>query len=266
MTFTRKSLFAGTLVTISFVWLSTYIPIPSGQIAGGFHITLAIEIVEAALYVFSALIFISSIQEFRNEMRKAYLTLAIGFCFLGLSQVQNPIFQALNQWASFWVLKGGLALPVLIASVLLFLGTKKFAELNNIKYSWASFGRIVLISALCAAVLHILPHRSDYNESLWGGWLNLSLTITSVSIVLLAYALAIALKIRKEAVATFVNPWAWLIIAYTVNLLANFQIPYFSLTSWYVPYVTLGFYDMWFLFAGLCILKAAYAFHTITER
>ena len=265
MTFTKKSLLVGILATVFLVWLSTYVPVPSGLTADGFHIALGIEIVEAVLFVFAAFVFVSSISEFKNEMRVAYSLLAIGFSILGLSQLQNPIFQALNLWESPWTLFGGMSFPAFIASTLIFLGTRKFARLCNLQCSWASFGKVLLVSILTAVVLHIVPHSAETESGYIWGWFSLTLALVAFTIVQLSYSLSMAVVVRGAIGATFVNAWAWLIIAYAVSLFACLQVPYFTLSSWYNPYVIQGYFDLVFVLAGACVVVAAYAFRRTAE-
>lgn len=84
--------------------------------------------------------------------------IAIAMMLIAIATVQTTVISGYALWETPWVKYGGLSYPYLIATIILYGGTRSFARLVDVR-GWLTRYRVVMPVVVVACMLStILPH------------------------------------------------------------------------------------------------------------
>jgi hypothetical protein len=225
---------------------------------------LVVNAAVVVLFIGASIVFIAGWGEFTTRLKKAYTILCSGLTLYGLSQFQIPLLLILNQLDSFWAQYGFIILPFLTGVILLYLGLRSFAHILEIKSTWTSVWRTILVAIGLAILSSFIPHIAlpmpeiafDISVGLvvFGSWLT-------------AAAAILAFKIKLVAGIVYANPMAWLVLAFMTLLVlgGHYVVTQATISEdhWYRQSATdLAMY----IVAGLFFIRSGYGFSTLLSQ
>lgn len=104
----------------------------------------------------AAWFFVSGLDNFKAELRKAYVLLCIAVVAFGFSQSQLVLVAYLD--AIWWLTNGLFTLPYLLSFIFFFRGMRQFAKTLDIKTRWTSWWWAITASLAGAIVVILLPY------------------------------------------------------------------------------------------------------------
>lgn len=129
------------------------------------HVRLALTVFMAACFCASALLYVLDLTVFRSSLRVAYRWFSAGNILFALAMLQWPVIVLSGQERSFWALSGMVALPFLLATLLMYVGMRRFALLLGIK-SIATSGLLTAALVAGGAVASgFLAHWFAFNNT-----------------------------------------------------------------------------------------------------
>ncbi|HYH75237.1 MAG TPA: hypothetical protein VD735_04735, partial [Candidatus Saccharimonadales bacterium] len=116
----------------------------------------AILVAQAVLSVSALPFFLRARQHFKGGFRRIYILLGAGIGLLGVAQLQTVIV-ALTGFL-FWVDSGLIAVAFILATILIFISMRRFAQLLHLRTHWTSLGWVGLAAFLAAGVTGFVPY------------------------------------------------------------------------------------------------------------
>lgn len=229
-----------------------------------FHTLFAISLVVMALHAGAAILLTSKPEAFRARLRTAYLLYCWGFVALGFTFLQTPLLSLLDLWDSVYVESGIVAVPFLAAALLLFFGSRLFAQIIGIKNFWTSFWAATLSAFAVAGLMFVVPHPYVGVDDLSAEG---SAAITSLLMVYLLFAAILTLLIKRKTNLSMSRATGWLFLVLVASAVAGLQHTvlgiYLEKDHWYQSY---GLSFLPHVIAGLLALKAGYDFSRIDSQ
>ncbi|HJQ08233.1 MAG TPA: hypothetical protein VJ836_01985 [Candidatus Saccharimonadales bacterium] len=143
-------------VSLALALISFFIPVAPGvNSPAEAHWRTAVAIVVSTLLFGAALSFLRGLKGFKTNLRVAYILLAVGIITMSLAFFQLPIFGIFNLWETDWVDAGGAILPFGFATILVYLGARKFAKTLQVRSKLKSFWLVFAVTTVFTVLLGI---------------------------------------------------------------------------------------------------------------
>ncbi len=202
------------------------------------------------LHLGAALLFLAGLSGFKDRFRNAYQLICGGLVLYGFSLLQFPVLAALNLWQGAWAVNGGKSLPLLLGSLIIFVGLRMFARGVNVKGPLITFWALLSIPIL-ASFAGLLVEDSVRVQFI----ANVASTLMAIWLV------PLTLQIRRAAGPAYSNALLWFSIALAINAFAQ-GLP----AAIIFLHVTEGaFSAIPFAIAGILFVIAGNAFTKISE-
>ena len=227
-----------------------------------FQFPLAANILMAILHLGAALLFILSLSVYKAKLRLAFMGIVSGILLIGIGTVQLPILDALDLWATPYVLYGFIALPFLLSGLVLYFGASSFGRLVGVKNVLTSRLLVILTAVALSIFSTILPHVQTTTPEL-------SYDITNaIYMWILVFDLSAAtifLTLRGHIGAHYRAAMTWLGLA----LLSSVTCIVIAMMDTYLSSETRSAFTLalncMVVVAGLAWLKAGYTFTKTKE-
>lgn len=244
--------------------VSLLVPVPEARSWVNFHSYLGLSLVTAVLYIGASLLFIKGLDGFTDKLKRAYIFICIGFSLFGFAQIELPVLISLDQLDSLWRQSGIIGLPFVAAVICLYIGTRIFSHLFNIRdftttIWFATLGPVSLIM-----LFSVLPHAPISGKEVVYDASNAVSVWNFFTAGLCAFFIY---RVRKVAGVAYINALAWLAVTFTlmtvtagiyliaVSVLGDGQTELIAALT----LVPLGL-------AGAVLLRSAYAFNYISAN
>jgi hypothetical protein len=109
------------------------------------------------LTVGAAWLFWTALPAFKSELRRAFVLICAGVSLLGLSMLEQPVFQIFNL-QRFPVVSLIFPLPILVAATLFQAGDVAYTRLLGVKNWWASAQPVIFGAVILSVITWLLPH------------------------------------------------------------------------------------------------------------
>jgi hypothetical protein len=191
------------------------IPIPDSWHGdwAGFHIPFALSAVIAFLQCGTAVLFLSGLSAYKNELRIAYIMLVISIVLTAVSMMQLPIVSGFNLWQTFWATSGLIVMPFVLSGLVAYLGIRKLAQLVKVQTIfmklWVTIPLVLLVTYLSI----FLPHAPSQSTEIT---FDSSVAITVWATMLYLIAAIITLRVAKHIGEHYKNAMQWLATALLV--------------------------------------------------
>lgn len=212
--------------------------------------------IAVAIFSISAIpLFIFGLQDFKQNLRKAFVFICIGIALYSLSPLQFPA-------VSFFHLEalantGIVVLPYIVAVSFIFWGVRRFGKVLQLRSFWFSPIWAFVAASVIAVLVGFLPHvHTDIPPAAFA-------TVNGLNLwcgMILYFAVNGLLHVRKAAAARYHTALTWLIAGVSVNVFAaihftavNLMIP---ADNWYAVYSP----QIPALIGAFLFIRAGYAF------
>lgn len=260
----RKTAASILSFSILLACMSFFVPaVASAQNPLQTHWRTAIAMFIGVLFTTGVIWFSGSIKSFRASLRTAYKLALIGIIILSVSFFQLPILGLLDLWGSLWATAGGVVLPFIFATLLMYMGMRRFAmtlQINNpIMRPLVAFPVAITSTALVwFAAQYWVQYKLD--------GIDVYITAVSWTAIFAIFSAILVLKIKntisqyyKPAMSSLGHVFIGLSTAAIIEVLTT------TFTSTEIPYDTYGAYLWPFAVCGLLLLRAGYTFQTLQQ-
>ncbi len=225
-----------------------------------FHLPLFLSGAMASVYISAAILFLTSMRDYKAKLRMTYLMISIGIVANALGTLQLAIINAFNLIETPWAQSGGVIVPFMLSGIALYAGMRQLAHLVEAKTIFAK-ASIILPAVLVLSIASIfLPHVASNTPEIATDISNAILVW--VGLLDLAAAL-IALKLRTHVGAHYTNAIAWMFIALvgsSIVVAAAFIAALIAPVSGSVDAIDV-YVNVASVLVGLLYIQAGYAFH-----
>lgn len=223
----------------------------------GFRFLLVASAITTVLHFGAAILFSSSLEAYKSQLRAAYICIALGVVCIALGTLQLPILSWFNLWDSAWVQKGGVTAPFLIAGVGLYAGARLFGRLVHAKTILTRAVVVLFGIVLLTFLVSLLPHTASPVPELE---FDLANAVVLLDAFLMGASALIVLRIKNQIGEHYINAMAWLftaLVSGTVILLLAVIDSFLTNSDQDVTNQIITFLAA---AAGLIWLRAGYAF------
>jgi hypothetical protein len=148
---------------IALAFASYFVPAASGvylEHITAHHVRLALTVAMTVSFYGSAYLLLRGVGVFKSTLRAAYRWFAIGNILFGFAMLQWPII-VIGGWEfSFWAVSGVVVVPFLLATLLMYIGMRRFALLLGVRSIITSrlWTTVIIMGAAAASavVAHIV--------------------------------------------------------------------------------------------------------------
>ena len=130
-----------------------------------FRLSLLSSVVLASLDLGAALLFLVSLRAYKAEMRRAFTWLSAGIILVATGTLQIAIINAFSWLDTIWVTSGGIVLPYLLSSLLLYWGVRKFVRLVGMNTALLRASIVIPAVAVVSVLSTLLPHVSGHQST-----------------------------------------------------------------------------------------------------
>lgn len=253
------------IIAVAFVaaTLTLAIPTPIDNSWLSFHTYLGLAFATTILYVGASALFAKALPNFTPTLQRAYFLICAGIVLLGIAQLQLPVLIWLGQVDGLWYETGLIALPYLAALVALFAGTRTFAHLFGVKNLTTRWWFLLLVFALCAFLLSLMPHaKPPIDETAFDS----ANAFTVLNVTFMWFVAGHVLQVKRVASASYANALAWLFIGFAISTFSGvgfiILLMIFGQQLWYVTALIVLLPST---IVGLCLVKAAYSFNATAK-
>lgn len=186
---------------------------------------------QGVLALGAAWFFLSSLESFKPNLRKAYILLCIGVAAFGISQAQLVPVSYLN--AQWWLSNGFFTLPYMTSFIFMFMGMRQFVKAIEFKTRWVSLPIASATSIGVALLLAIVPHAPSPLSSSQYATVVIFTTIVSI---FFAFAAGAAFALRREIGQLYVKGLTWLATGLVVGVIGGLHyvfVEMFVRVDWY---------------------------------
>jgi len=247
------------VVALSAGAIITQIPVPAawqGSTAA-FHLPLAGYTIMACLHVGAAVSFLTTLGVYKAQLRRAYLAIAAGIVVIAVGTLQVSIIGDLNAWHSAWVVRGGLILPFLCSSLILYLGIRYFAQLVGAKSILSRAMLIVPVAMIMSIAATFLPHVAttvpEIGFAIGNG-------ITAWSGLLILAAAMLVLDVKQHIGVHYTHAMTALSLPFFTSFIILAVQFVHTLTSTSTTDLTSSLITIMAIVSGILWLRAGYAF------
>lgn len=129
---------------------------------------LAAPVFLLALHIGMVWFFVSSLRDFKPELKHAYLLISLAVVNSGIAAAQFPLTGALELTALPVFAYGGFVVPFAVSCVLIYLGLRIFARQLDVRSAWLDWRVVVPVTVGFVALAVLLPHPAPVaNEAFY---------------------------------------------------------------------------------------------------
>lgn len=250
------------ILTILGFIVSFLMPLPSSWVgdASSFHWALANSVLYTFLHIGGALLFVVGIGAYKEKLKVAYITIALGIVLVGAGLAQVVLLNIFGLIETPWVQYGGVMLPFLIAGLAIYFGTCSMAKLVGVKTFILKFPVILLLIVVGITITTLLPHNTSPLPEMF---FDISNAISVWDLVLYTSSLAIVLQIKDHVGTHYTKAMAWLAIGLIGSVVITSFVLIATLVTGAGPYGIL--LDVIVIIGGCLYLKAGHSFAKTKE-
>ncbi|HSE61807.1 MAG TPA: hypothetical protein VLA88_05955 [Candidatus Saccharimonadales bacterium] len=126
-----------------------------------FRWPLAMILVAAVLQVGSAILILKGVQRYKSRLRTAFAFIAIAMVLVAIATVQTTVVSGYALWEMPWVKYGGLSYPYLISAIILYGGTRSFAQLVDVRGRLTLYRVVLPVVTIACIISTMLPHAAS---------------------------------------------------------------------------------------------------------
>ena len=223
------------------------------------RVSLAFSVAVVLLSILAIPLFLSGLEHFKVELRKAYVKLCIGIGLLGLAQIQLPLVSLYE--VSFWADFGLIGIPYLVSIIFIFISIRSLSNLLDIKSIWRSWLLALSTTLVVSIIVAFLPHLGGLTDELSYDLANAVIIWDSVFITFTAI---LAYMIGRKIGVVYEKSMTWLFSAFAVLSFAAWHYVavrlLFTAGDWYFDY---SIVIVPFIFGALNFIIAGYTFGAI---
>lgn len=251
------------LLAIIIVSFSFYLPTPETNEWLSFHTYLAVTIAISVLNVGASIHLIMGLESFSARFKRSYVLIGVGFSLLGLSLLQLPVVIYFGGLEDFFRNTGLVAVPIVAALVILFLGMRNFTRLFGIKNLTTSVWFAFVTPVILGVLFSFVPHEPTATRELDFDVAN-AFSVLNSFIVFLGFLQT--LQVRRVAGSIYTRALSWLAAVFGTMTIAGIgyltALMVFGDEQWFA----VGAFPLLpTLLASLLLVGASYAFNQITE-
>jgi hypothetical protein len=172
MTNTRHNHFYSVYVISAliaiFALISYFVPAASGvylEHTTAHHVRLTLTVIMTVSFYGSAYLLLKGVGLFKSTLRAAYRWFAIGNILFGFAMLQWPII-VIGGWEfSFWAVSGVVVIPFLLATLLMYIGMRRFALLLGVRSIITSRLWSTVVVFVFAAASAVVAHFVASNNT-----------------------------------------------------------------------------------------------------
>lgn len=255
----RTILIGTLLLTLIATVVSFFVPVPNSWPLSDleFYLPFAANAIMACFYIGAAVLFMTNLDVYKTKLRQAYTGIALSSVIIGLGMLQISIIGALDAWRSAYVLGGGMMLPFLVATIMMYLSIRRLSLLTRTEHLFAHAWLALPVATAAAFGSTLLPHvpvtltESNFDKGI---------AVIMFSATLLALCAIIVRAVGKQSGAIYTRPLTWLVAALLVSgITLAIQCVYYLITTDYDHIVT-RINNIVGIVSGIIWLRAAYAF------
>jgi hypothetical protein len=230
-----------------------------------FHapIELQAELIGVILHLGAAILFISSLSNFKTLLRVAYVCISVASVLASLGALQLPLVTALGGLNSAWVTSGLVGVPFMLAMLLNYSGTHIAANLFKIKSLVNKPWFVALVAAVAGISAVALPRMLGAMD----GKLDPSPGIFAFLGTIYLCIAILVFRIKGEASKRYSTSLGWLAITFlfaslslTQNLVVKLLLP---VDHWYAHSV---FISLGNVLPAIAVIIAAYSFARLGQH
>lgn len=222
-----------------------------------FYLPFAANIIIAVLYIGAAIVFTTNLDVYKEKLRRAYTIIAISIVLVGLGTLQFSIIAVLDAWRSAYVLGGGMMLPLLLASILLYIAIRRLVLLVGAKHLFTRAWLAIPLSLFIAYATSFLPHITvALNEVTFD---------TGVGVIFFAASLLyiagiLTYSIRNHVGVVYQKPMLWLAWALFISSLTMAIQGIYTLITTDYDHILTRLNNIITITSGILWLRASYSF------
>lgn len=227
-------------------------------------ISLQAELIGAVLHLGAAVLFISSLRNFKTLLRVAFICISVGLSLASLGALQLPLVLALGGLDSMWVTSGAIGIPFMLAMLLNYSGTHIAANLFKIKHVVNRPWFVALIGVLAGISAVALPRALGMTE---GKIDPLPGVLAFLGSIYLCIAILV-MRIKSEASKRYSTSLRWLSLTFLFaslslahNLVVKLLLP--ADDSYYTQSI---FTSLGNVLPAIAIVVAAYSFARLGQH
>lgn len=218
---------------------------------------LAAPVFMIVLHAGMAWFFLSSLKNFKKELKKAYLFITLAVINSGLAATQFPITSAFKLHDHPAFAYGGFMLPFAFSCLLIYLGLRIFAKQLDVRSVWLDWRLFVGVAVAAVALVVLLPHPSVVaNESFYdlaAGAMAMAVAVSLANAVL-------SLQIVRRMTDLYRTAMRWFFALQIVVIVGSLNYCIFLLFSGELLGTEALFTILPFMFLELTWLQAGYTF------
>ena len=222
---------------------------------------LGVPLLLAALHIGVMWLFMSSLRDFKPELRKAFLYISIGLAAALFSGMLYPVLFTYPDLFNLAVFRYGGFVPFFFVMVFFFyLGIRLLAKLLGSRSWLISPGLYLSLQGVIALVIVFLPHAYVADEPFFDLSVlsfALSATITVGTLVLTIYSIRKLTGMYARAMVWFAAALGDIIIASVIFALAVFMTGAMSATQLSLAAAPFGPSELFLLISGYVFRKSA---------
>jgi hypothetical protein len=204
----RKSLGYSAAVLIAAICSLPVIVIPS-SFSFWDRLFIAAPIFILATALLNCWFYLSSLQNFKPQLRRVFIYFCVGSIVLGVQFVHFISIRLLHQEQDSLYKYGGLTIFASIALLAIYIGLRKYARILGIQSHFTSAGLIVGVQAVAAAAAFAVPFLLAVPEKGYFGFSVFSLFTLMVSA---AFGVGTSYAIMRNVTAAYAASMKWLFL------------------------------------------------------
>lgn len=177
---------------------------------GTFYSALILNIFAFCLFVGAAVLFVTSLNVYKTELRRAFAPIVVGIVLQAVAVLQLTVINLLDAWGSVYVSGGFIGLPFLLYGFVTYLGAAAFGKLVGTKGLSVRRWAVLPLSAVVPLLIAFLPHVASVDNELSYDIANFILGWSSM---LLVASAVIFLRTSKKIGTHYAYAMAWLGVA-----------------------------------------------------
>lgn len=253
-------IWATFILTLVVCLVGLTLPVPASweSLSTSFHQQLVFNVIMAFFHTGGAILFLTNLDVYKSQLRRAYTIMALGTLVTGLGTLQITLIIILDAWQTAYARSGITMVPFILTGILLYFGVRAFARTVGTKHI-LTHGWVVLPTSigLAIAAATLLPHIAGRIPE---ATLRALVGIDTWSGSLLLLTGMLVWVVRKHAGAHYTSAMTWLgralFIASTVLIYQGFYSYINSDNIWYMDIISNGLVVL----SGWFWVRAGYAF------
>lgn len=180
----------------------------------------------------AAWFFVTSVRDFKQELRAAYRLIAIGVVIFGLAMFATPLRTFLNFPDTEWRHLESIIFPFFFAHVPIYIGVRAFARKLGLQTKLTSVWLLLSLLLVGGSIVVFLPHDPTFATELF---FDLSVVALVWCAAITFIGSAIMYKISKHVGELYAGPMRWLLAGYIMISLSVWEFLIIRFTLGYLP-------------------------------